>query len=61
VFRYFATLKVWNEAANDYEIFMRPEDFVRSLTYNDKQPDKLGLDTYQRYEPNVKIRICKLS
>ena len=34
VFRYFATLKVWNEAANDYEIFMRPEDFVRSLTYN---------------------------
>ena len=32
---------------------MRPEDFVRSLTYGDKQPEHLGLDSYQRFEPSV--------
>lgn len=53
IFRYFATLKVLNEATGEYEIFMKPEDFLRSLTFGDKQPEGLGLDSFQRYEPNV--------
>jgi hypothetical protein len=32
---------------------MRPEDFVRSLTFGDKQKQELGLDSYQRFEPNM--------
>ena len=55
IFRYFATLKIWNQEANDYEVFMRPEDFVRSLTFGDKQNQDLGLDSYQRFEPNVRM------
>lgn len=53
IFRYFATLKVWNEKLNDYEVFMTPEDFVRSLTYGAKQPEGLGLDSYNRFDPKV--------
>jgi hypothetical protein len=53
IFRYFATLRVWNEKVGDYEIFMTPEDFVRSLTYGLKQPDGLGLDAFNRFDPNV--------
>jgi len=37
----------------DYEVFMTPEDFVRSLTYGVKQPDGLGLDAFNRFDPNV--------
>lgn len=37
VFRYFATLQVIN---NDiHEIFMTPDDFLRSITPGVKQPD----------------------
>jgi hypothetical protein len=54
IFRYFATLKVWNEVISDYEVYMKPEDFVRSLTFSAKQPERLGLDNYIRYEPNVR-------
>lgn len=57
IFRYFATLKVLSEDTGDYEIFMTPDDFVRSLTYGAKQPDNLGLDSYQVYDPNV----CQLN
>ena len=32
---------------------MRPEDFVRSLTFGAKQKQELGLDSYQRFEPNM--------
>ncbi|XP_043258754.1 calcium uptake protein 1 homolog, mitochondrial isoform X2 [Colletes gigas] len=49
VFRYFATLQVTN---NDiHEIFMTPDDFLRSITPGVKQPDGLGLDKYKRYDP----------
>ncbi|XP_017883472.1 calcium uptake protein 1 homolog, mitochondrial-like isoform X2 [Ceratina calcarata] len=62
VFRYFATLQVVN---NDiHEIFMTPDDFLRSITPGLKQPDGnclalfkrdrffcLGLDKYKRYDP----------
>ncbi|XP_012881043.1 PREDICTED: calcium uptake protein 1, mitochondrial [Dipodomys ordii] len=45
IFRYFATLKVINEPG-ETEVFMTPQDFVRSITPNEKQPEHLGLDQY---------------
>ncbi|XP_026918045.1 calcium uptake protein 1, mitochondrial isoform X3 [Acinonyx jubatus] len=38
IFRYFATLKVINEPGES-EVFMTPQDFVRSITPNEKQPE----------------------
>ena len=38
IFRYFATLKVHTEGG-DWEVFMTPEDFVRSLTPGMLQPE----------------------
>ncbi|XP_016079538.1 PREDICTED: calcium uptake protein 1, mitochondrial isoform X2 [Miniopterus natalensis] len=45
IFRYFATLKVISEHGES-EVFMTPQDFVRSITPNEKQPEHLGLDQY---------------
>nr|XP_054364472.1 calcium uptake protein 1, mitochondrial [Mirounga angustirostris] len=45
IFRYFATLKVISEPGES-EVFMTPQDFVRSITPNEKQPEHLGLDQY---------------
>lgn len=43
IFRYFATLKVYpeNEAhqPSNFEVFMTPEDFVRSITPGIIQPE----------------------
>lgn len=49
IFRYFATLRVYNEQG-DSEVFMTPEDFLRSLTPGVKQPEGLGLDQFKRVE-----------
>eukprot|EP00076_Gallus_gallus_P041942 XP_025007480.1 calcium uptake protein 1, mitochondrial isoform X6 [Gallus gallus] len=51
IFRYFATLKVINEHGES-EVFMTPQDFVRSITPNEKQPENLGLDQFivKRYD-----------
>ncbi|XP_020927621.1 calcium uptake protein 1, mitochondrial isoform X8 [Sus scrofa] len=38
IFRYFATLKVISEHGES-EVFMTPQDFVRSITPNEKQPE----------------------
>lgn len=38
MFRYFATLQVVN-SHGDSEIFMTPDDFLRSITPGMKQPD----------------------
>ncbi|XP_078578606.1 calcium uptake protein 1, mitochondrial-like isoform X6 [Branchiostoma floridae x Branchiostoma japonicum] len=46
IFRYFATLKVYDEDGH-HEIYMTPEDFVRSITPGDKQPEGLGLDQFR--------------
>ncbi|XP_076756342.1 mitochondrial calcium uptake 1 isoform X2 [Xylocopa sonorina] len=56
VFRYFATLQVVN---NDiHEIFMTPDDFLRSITPGLRQPDGLGLDKYKRYDPkNIHMKL----
>lgn len=47
IFRYFATLR----AVNNGEVFMTPEDFVRSITPGTKQPEGLGLDSFKKYDP----------
>ncbi|XP_039224023.1 calcium uptake protein 1, mitochondrial isoform X1 [Crotalus tigris] len=51
IFRYFATLKIINEHGES-EVFMTPQDFVRSITPNEKQPENLGLDQFvvKRYD-----------
>ncbi|XP_050393744.1 calcium uptake protein 1, mitochondrial isoform X2 [Patella vulgata] len=49
IFRYFATLKV--KCEGDWEVFMTPQDFVRSLTPGIKQPEGLGLDQFRKFDP----------
>ncbi|CAG9560263.1 unnamed protein product [Danaus chrysippus] len=49
VFRYFATLQAQHH--DQHEVFMTPDDFLRSMTPGVKQPDGLGLDQYRRYDP----------
>ncbi|XP_016360561.1 calcium uptake protein 1, mitochondrial isoform X5 [Sinocyclocheilus anshuiensis] len=51
IFRYFATLKIISEYG-DPEVYMTPQDFVRSITPNEKQPENLGLDQFvvKRYD-----------
>ncbi|XP_019394113.1 PREDICTED: calcium uptake protein 1, mitochondrial isoform X3 [Crocodylus porosus] len=57
IFRYFATLKVINEHG-DSEVFMTPQDFVRSITPNEKQPEHLGLDQFivKRYDGKILLK-----
>lgn len=57
VFRYFATLQVTGPG-EVHEVFMTPDDFLRSMTPGLKQPDGLGLDQYKRYDPkNVHMKL----
>ncbi|XP_042192645.1 calcium uptake protein 1, mitochondrial isoform X2 [Callorhinchus milii] len=62
IFRYFATLKIINENG-DSEVFMTPQDFVRSITPNEKQPENRGLDQFQvkRYDGKPSPREIKLA
>ncbi|XP_973328.1 calcium uptake protein 1 homolog, mitochondrial isoform X1 [Tribolium castaneum] len=53
VFRYFATLQVQGPTVDQHEIYMTPDDFLRSMTPGLKQPDGLGLDQYRRYDPKT--------
>ncbi|CAG2059823.1 unnamed protein product, partial [Timema podura] len=48
VFRYFATVKIVNAVGS--EVFMTPDDFLRSLTPGMRQPDGLGLDQFVSYD-----------
>lgn len=52
IFRYFATLKVMNPSG-DWEVFMTPEDFVRSITPGMLQPEGLGLDQFRKFDPQL--------
>jgi len=45
VFRYFATYKLVDEKGNS-EVMMTPQDFLRSISPGEKQPEHLGLDSY---------------
>ncbi|XP_060555057.1 calcium uptake protein 1, mitochondrial-like isoform X1 [Ruditapes philippinarum] len=49
IFRYFATLKV--HSSGEWEVFMTPEDFVRSITPGMLQPEGLGLDQFKKFDP----------
>ncbi|NP_001428147.1 calcium uptake protein 1, mitochondrial isoform 5 [Homo sapiens] len=62
IFRYFATLKVISEPG-EAEVFMTPEDFVRSITPNEKQPEHLGLDQYiiKRFDGKAGVQWHHLS
>ncbi|KAI6208938.1 hypothetical protein M3Y96_00167900 [Aphelenchoides besseyi] len=59
IFRYFATLK---DDDGNYEtaifvdqVFMTPEDFVRSLTPGVMQPRRWGLDKFKVFQPGDQI------
>ncbi|GAB6028462.1 hypothetical protein CHUAL_002622 [Chamberlinius hualienensis] len=60
VFRYFATLRVYDDSGES-EIFMTPDDFLRSITPNVKQPEGLGLDQFKRFDPKVDGTLVKTS
>uniref|UniRef100_A0A673VYD0 Calcium uptake protein 1, mitochondrial n=1 Tax=Salmo trutta TaxID=8032 RepID=A0A673VYD0_SALTR len=47
IFRYFATLKIISEQG-DAEVYMTPQDFVRSITPNEKQPESKFKDFWQK-------------
>ncbi|XP_064458330.1 calcium uptake protein 1 homolog, mitochondrial-like isoform X2 [Ornithodoros turicata] len=49
IFRYFATMRVYNENGES-DIFMSPEDFLRSITPGTKQPEGYGLDQFKRID-----------
>ncbi|XP_065339734.1 calcium uptake protein 1 homolog, mitochondrial isoform X2 [Cloeon dipterum] len=51
IFRYFATVKLGGNLEG--EVFMTPNDFIRSLLPDMLQPEGLGLDQYKRYDPKT--------
>ncbi|EFO93177.1 hypothetical protein CRE_10282 [Caenorhabditis remanei] len=54
IFRYFATLKIIDpndESGRIFEVFMTPEDFLRSFTPGVMQPRRWGLDSFKAYNP----------
>ncbi|CAH1793329.1 unnamed protein product [Owenia fusiformis] len=59
IFRYFATLKVKSEHGES-EIYMTPDDFVRSITPGVKQPENLGLDQFKKFDPKTQKIVSKL-
>lgn len=64
IFRYFATLKVIGEHG-DAEVYMTPQDFIRSITPNEKQPESesplvpfptlISLELWSHFTPVVVI------
>jgi len=62
IFRYFATLKVSGyRVSGESEVFMTPDDFVRSITPGMKQPDGLGLDQFRKFDPKRDKLECGLN
>lgn len=58
IFRYFATIKAWN--SHEWEVFMTPDDFVRSISPGMKQPEGLGLDQFKKFDPKRQKLECGL-
>ncbi len=46
IFRYFATINIKDTESGQYNVYMTPEDFLRSMTPNVIQPDQYGLDKF---------------
>lgn len=59
IFRYFATLRVHSEGMEP-EVYMTPDDFVRSITPGAKQNEGYGLDQFKRYDPKKDTVVCEL-
>lgn len=49
IFRLFATVKIYDDKGN-WEVFMTPEDFVRSITPGVMQPEGLGFDEFLNFD-----------
>ncbi|XP_055295888.1 calcium uptake protein 1 homolog, mitochondrial-like isoform X2 [Sitodiplosis mosellana] len=59
IFRYFATVRIVTQQST--EVYMTPDDFLRAITPNMKQPDGLGLDQYRKYDPKTVTQRLDLS
>ena len=53
IFRYFATVNIKDPESKEYNIYMTPEDFLRSITPGQIQPTEYGLDKYM----NIKLEV----
>ena len=53
IFRYFATLRI-QDRDGSVDIYMTPEDFLRSITPGWIQPDNLGLDQFRKLTLDVR-------
>ncbi|XP_074648377.1 calcium uptake protein 1, mitochondrial-like [Tubulanus polymorphus] len=60
IFRYFAILSVKNHDTGEWEVFMTPDDFVRSITPGIKQPEGLGLDQFKKFDAKKDHVECSL-
>jgi len=49
IFRMFATIKIYDDKG-DWEVFMTPADFVRSITPGVMQPENLGFDQFRNFD-----------
>lgn len=54
IFRYFATMNIKDETGA-YNVYMTPEDFLRSITPNDLQPSEYGLDKFMNITLEVGV------
>lgn len=61
IFRYFATLRSVASGPMKEEIFMTPDDFLRSITPGMKQPEGLGLDQFKKFDPKRDKLECGLN
>lgn len=59
IFRYFATLKVISEHG-DSEVYMTPQDFIRSITPNEKQPESESLSFFSACS-SCQCQICQVN
>ena len=55
IFRYFATIRLKDKGAEP-QIYMTPEDFLRSITPGDIQPAEYGLDQFRTLNMEVRTK-----
>ena len=58
IFRYFATINIKDTETGEYNIYMTPEDFLRSITPGQIQPDQYGLDKFMNITLEVSGHGC---
>lgn len=59
IFRYFATVNIKDTETGEYNIYMTPQDFLRSITPNELQPSEYGLDKFMNITLEVGVVPCK--